>query len=328
MNLMRETPANRTELLQWLVEQSLTPGSAHLTTYSLRSDSCGPVQIERIVRRGSPASCDVSGNNGTLRVRTRNVDTLLVRNESLAPNVAQLQVDKQEVQLATSQTGSILLERHAGKWQPLEPAGEVVAGGVSTKRWTDELLCDRLSGPMMDLRWDSVLFVAGTLGAEDDNERMSQFLDDLRRRWKNGDDSLQMHPGDATAAIEFPSAVDVEVTDEMLASHHLILVGNPWNNLLLARFAGGLPCQWERTGTTTSMTLAGKRYADPADVLFLLARNPEVANRYVLVIGANETSALVDASKIRTAFLPDYLVHRGTKVLNWGYADWTSDTPV
>lgn len=325
LSLTRECPIDRTDLLQWLILPKTEP-QRNLTTYSPRSGDCGPVSIERLSRKGTPAACEITGENGILRIKTRNVDALVLRGDELRTGVESVQIDKQALALELS-GGQQMIERLSGTWQTTGEGEESnLALGIPRRTsWSQLLFASRLCGPVMDMRWDAVLFITGSLGGEEDNERMGQFIDELRRRWQSGADSLQPHPGNRTAALEYPTAVDVEVSDEMLAAHHVVLVGNPRTNLLFARFAAKMPVQWIGDDEGSEMQLLGKEYSDPNDAIFFLTRSPEYPGRYIFGIGVNDTAALVHAAKVQTAYLPDYFVHRAHKVLDWGYFDWSGE---
>jgi hypothetical protein len=183
----------------------------------------------------------------------------------------------------------------------------------------------QLPGPMMDLRWDRVVFCHGTLGDDPATAIAKELAVELSARWTSGRDSLQPHPGDRSVAIEYPVVADGELTDEQLSGSHVVLIGSPRTNAALARFRCQLPIDWSALEDDeverSRFHLEDQSFDDPRDVALALCPHPLHSHRYVLVITANDPRQLWSVGSLVTAFLPDYLVCRSSQVVNWGYFD-------
>lgn len=323
--IKRECPADAAALFAWLATSVSAdqPVSLRFKTYSLRSDRARGVRLLQLAAPGRPATVEIKGAAGRRRLKTKGVDAMSLSLADLGePSPTVVRVDGQDLSLASngSAHGWIQLERIGRAWEALSHDDADAAGNRRPA----------LAGPAMDMRWDGVTFVHGTLGAEADNHAMRGFARDLKAAWETGADSSNPHPGDRRPAIVYPLCPDVEVDASIASQRHLVVVGNPRSNLLLARMRGLVPCHWEDAATrtpatrTASFTIAGRTYRDPRDVAFVVCENPEHPRRYVMMVTANDVGALNLARRVNTAFLPDYLVHRAERVLDWGYfgAEW------
>jgi hypothetical protein len=98
---------------------------------------------------------------------------------------------------------------------------------------------------------------------------------------------------------------DVAVTDEDIASSHLVLWGDPASNRLLARFAARLPFPWTRD----QLRCGGKEFAATRHLPALIYPNPLNPSRYVVLNSGFTFSDFADASNaLQTPKLPDYAV--------------------
>ncbi len=81
--------------------------------------------------------------------------------------------------------------------------------------------------------------------------------------------------------IVVPVKADTEVTEEELRNHHLVLLGRPDSNTLVARFRKQFPVAF----APHSFTLRGKVYAHPESAVLAAAENP-LNRRFSLVLYA------------------------------------------
>ncbi len=96
---------------------------------------------------------------------------------------------------------------------------------------------------------DQALIVYGTLKQEDaQREAATRLQDQIRRRWSN---------------ITVPIRSDAELTDEERSTRHLLLIGRPDSNSVVARLASSLPVVFG----SGSFVLQGKTYAHPASAV-------------------------------------------------------------
>ncbi|QDU64519.1 hypothetical protein Pan216_54090 [Planctomycetes bacterium Pan216] len=328
-----DAPADRAGTLNWLTghRRNEQPNAFSFSTYTLRSSTCRGVRIGRLSRPGKLASVTGKLGRKKMRLTTDRVDALSVA-FPIRGTEDSLTIDKQTIpspgkRHLKSGRVWVYLERLGRKWEVVgngeEPDPQEEVGSQPIKSPT-------LPGPAMDLRWDRVLFVPGGLGDEVETRTLGLFAEELRDRWVSGEDSVAQHPGDRSVAIDYPIKSDAEVSDEDQASHHLVLLGTPKNHLLLARYRSALPCKWKNVEKASDpalplpFRLGNRSYDDPRDVVFFCCPNPGHPDRYLLIISPTTLAGLAHAAKVQTAFLPDYLVQRGRRVLDWGYfgADW------
>src|SRR5262249_27966373 len=101
--------------------------------------------------------------------------------------------------------------------------------------------------------------------------------------------------------VTVPTKSDAEVTDGDLKSRHLLLIGRPDSNALVARFREKLPISFR----SRSFLVRGEPFAHPASAVYVAADNP-VNPRYSMVILAG----LSAEATVRTA---PQLVQEGVK---------------
>jgi hypothetical protein len=96
---------------------------------------------------------------------------------------------------------------------------------------------------------------------------------------------------------------DTEVTDADIASHNLVIFGDPRSNRLLARIADKLPVRW----TADGIEFAGKRFSSGEHVPALIYPNPLNPRRYVVLnTGFTFARAGAGSNAQQTPKLPDY----------------------
>jgi hypothetical protein len=114
---------------------------------------------------------------------------------------------------------------------------------------------------------------------------------------------------------------DVQVTNEDIAAHNLVLWGDPLSNRLLARIAEKLPIQWD----AESVRVGGKTFSTVGHVPVFIFPNPLNPKRYVVINSGFTFAAAGTASNAQqTPKLPDYAVidldNNGSEVLG-GFFD-------
>jgi poly(3-hydroxybutyrate) depolymerase len=151
------------------------------------------------------------------------------------------------------------------------------------------------AGPITDAYFDSMLHVYGT-GIASDTETLRNAAQVGAR-------------GSVLWLWRFAQRViaDTEVTDELLASHHVVLYGTPGSNRVLERIASKLPIRVERDG----VLLGGQRLVSAGIGTKFIAPNPLAPKRYVIVQAA-PTAAAVAAARNLPDFLPDFVVYDGS----------------
>ena len=152
-----------------------------------------------------------------------------------------------------------------------------------------------LQGPIDDAFMDSFLMVRPTgkpmnekVGAWADAE-MKHAIDHWRKQFRG----------------EAPVKDDADVTDADIASHNLILWGDPSSNKILAKIADKLPIQWGGD----KVVVGADSYPSANNVPVLIYPNPLNPKRYVVLNSGftfREYDYLNNARQISK--LPDYAV--------------------
>ena len=322
-------PNDPKEIADWLL--SKTPRTAASprshTAFSTRSFS-GSVRVERLAQAGKPSVVKVTPLQESLTIQTRGVADLAVH----ALDVESIRLDRQKF---ASHVLEPAVDNHG--WIHFQQLGEAWRA-VSNKRndrkkkpdqeETQPVKSPQLPGPVHDMRWDGVTFVVGTMGDDYETRTLERLAESLRLSWTNGSDTTAYHSGDRSSIVDYAVIADTEVTDELMGRRHLVAIGSPRTNMLLARFRGRIGVDWPTMDETgegiDSFRIADKNYRDPQEGLFLLGANPDAPTRYLLVVTGTTTDALAWAVHFRSSYLPDYLVFRGPDVRDWGFcgADW------
>ena len=98
---------------------------------------------------------------------------------------------------------------------------------------------------------------------------------------------------------------DTAVTREDMATHHLVLFGDPASNVVLARLAAQLPIRW----TQENIALGSTNFAATNHALICIYPNPLAPHRYVVLNSGftfREYDYLNNARQ--TPKLPDYAI--------------------
>ncbi len=126
-----------------------------------------------------------------------------------------------------------------------------------------------LQGPIDDAFMDSFLFVkpGGKAAHDSVGEFVSRELDHAQTHWR------QQFRGHARIKV------DSEVTEEDVASHNLVLWGDPSSNSLLAKAVKQLPIGW----TSESITIGEQSFPADHHALLMIYPNPLNPDRYVVL---------------------------------------------
>jgi len=135
---------------------------------------------------------------------------------------------------------------------------------------------------------EHTLIVYGTADEAPTNREAAESVQKaIRERWSN---------------YTVPIKSDREVSDADLKSNHLLLVGRPDSNPLVARFQGALPV----TFGSRSFVVRGKTYAHMGSAVVAAGENP-LNRRYSIVVLAGlsaETTVKIPAALLRRAVRP------------------------
>ncbi|MBX9656696.1 hypothetical protein K2Y11_24020 [bacterium] len=318
-------PRDPKSLAEWFFSRPVGPslnGRSH-TSFSPRSFS-GTVRVERLAQPGKPSVVKAMTTEKSLVIQTKGVADLAVH----AIEMESVRLDRQKF---ASHVIEPMLDRQG--WIRFQQIGESWHAVSTKKTKKDDALpipvkSPQLPGPINDMRWDRVAFVVGTMGDDYETRTAERLAESIKLKWTDGSDSASFHPGDRTSLVQYDVLADAEVTDELMQSRHLVVIGTPRTNMLLARFQSRIGVEWTTSEEVEegidSFRIGGKTYKDRQEGLFLLTANPEAPTHYLLVVTGTTPEALASAARFRTNYLPDYVVYRGSDVRQWGFcgADW------
>jgi hypothetical protein len=259
------------------------PRKVTLHTPSLRHARAHWLGLERAREPGAWARLDADwGADGRVRIATTNAAAFHVeRDETLAAGREPVfEVDGQPAMARADADGRYRFHRAGGEWlggAPPACAGPCKRAGAP-------------AGPIEDALHEPLLFVYGT-GDPDETALARRVIEDLR------------HPG-PWQTVDWPVEADVEVSEEDLADHSLVIVGTEAGNRLLGRLAPGLPIRsgpgWVRVGD--------RRFEGPRVAAAFVFPNPLNPGRYVVVHTGASTEALFHANHL-PELLPDWIVY-------------------
>jgi enterochelin esterase-like enzyme len=210
-----------TELIQHPVRRH--PAEVKFYTNSLQWNQAYWVTVDRLTRHNADASVTATYKEGSLRVKTTNLDALTLRlADTPAPKGSSttLIVDGEEVHSGPLPEVAHL-SKETGKWK----IGEWSSSERSKRHG--------LQGPIGDAFNSRFLAVYG----EGDRELAIAELDAVRNP-----------PGPLDIHADFPMKPAAKVTREDIASSNLILFGTPQSNPVLRRIAQSLPSGLMRPG--------------------------------------------------------------------------------
>lgn len=314
-------PRSPSDLLKWMLSRpSPSRNSWQHASFTPRSRRRG-MRIDRVGPEPGPSVVRIDERQDEFRVRTAGVlDLALQVHKPLGVKLDRDQFTASAVLDAKDPSGWVRFHRLASSWSVEPPLN----GAAAPQR----VKTAALPGPVLDMRWDGVAFVPGTLGDDAENRTMARLAETMRSSWIRGDDSPSLHPADATTLVDYKITPDAAVADEWASRRHLVVIGTPRTNLLLAKYRAALGCQWpeaaEAGASVEPFRVAGRLYNGPRDGLFLLGPNPDFPDRYLFLVTATTVEALAKASLYRTAYMPDYLTYRDAEVRTWGRcaSDW------
>jgi hypothetical protein len=218
------------------------------------------------------------GDKNALTIDTKNVTALSLRQV----NPSAITIDGQRITAFMAKAGAYTFVRREGNWRTAA---------------TDAALRKRpgLTGPVDDAFMDAFLFVRPTgkpltleLGTWVEGE-----LSAARNLWRD------VFRGD----VRIKS--DREITDADIASHNLILWGDPSSNTVLARMIAQLPVQWD----ATSLTFRGQTYPAANHAPILVFPNPLNPKRYVVLnSGIDFRADGYGNNALQTPKLPDWAI--------------------
>ncbi len=216
----------------------------------------------RVGRENAPGPAD---DEWEIEVTTKNVRRLILSDTG---HVTRLTLDNQELALPSVTGGrpdELYLQRAPGsgapQWKVNAEAAAIRESGLKKK--------PGLQGPIDDAFLDAFLCVrpTGKPWNEAAHAKIIEALETFAReypKWLRAD---------------LPVKDDTDVTVADIASHNLILFGDPASNRLIAKIVAELPIDW----TDKEIRLAGKTYSAGDHYAAVIYPNPLNPERYVVL---------------------------------------------
>jgi hypothetical protein len=223
-----------------------------------------------------------------LKLRTKNINSFVLNNESVGKGVKTIQLDEQTFKDAPRARLAAFI-KHEGKWLFGQPAA------AAFKNWPTQVKRPGVCGPIDHAFTNPFIFVRPTgepLNSTVGNWAKSE-LDRAITQWR------QVYRGDAKVKDDtklFPS----EISDS-----NLILWGDPSSNAMIKKIIDKLPIQWD----AEKIVFGGETYDAKHHAPILIFPNPLAPNRYVVINSGftfREAAALNNAQQ--TPKLPDWAI--------------------
>jgi hypothetical protein len=248
------------------------PVEVKFTTYTLKYNGYRWVEILGLHKHYEKTQVHARRKQDGYDVTTRNVRRLHLQLEPGSNPEQTLDIDGQHLAprawLGNNGIYHLYLAHDAGQWAAYWPQRFV----TDLQRRPQKT--HGLQGPIDDAFTDGFLCVRGT--GKPWHDATQKYADaNLARfqfewsKWLRGD---------------LPVKDDVEVTNDDIATKHLILFGDPSSNSFIAQVYGGLPLLWN----AKEIRFAGQSVPADKHVPVLIGPNPLNANRY-LVLNSGHT---------------------------------------
>jgi hypothetical protein len=261
------------------------PAEMKFVTYTLRYHQCGPVTITGLIQHWVPASLHTQFQDGVLTIRTTNITGLDVPVQGESYTLKELVIDGASVWKANPASAVQIAQarRENGQW------------ALAAKNAPENTLrkVPGLQGPIDDAFMSAFLNVAPT--GKPMNEKIGAWV--TKEMAHAQDHWRKQFRGDA------PFVKDAELTDAQIASHNLVLWGDPSSNAVFAKIADKLPIKW----TDKGIVVGKNTYEAETLVPVLIYPNPLNPKKYVVLNSGftfREYDQLNNARQVPK--LPDY----------------------
>jgi pimeloyl-ACP methyl ester carboxylesterase len=275
-----ETKAELTTLLEQALARGrpAVPAEIRFTTYTLRYADSAWVRVEGLEKHWERADvrARLAESGGAVTVETKNVTALSL----VGIPVTSVTLDGQR--LAVAGDRPLAFGRRGGTWRQEPPAeGRRKRPG--------------LTGPIDDAFMEGFVFVrpTGRPFQADVAAWVEHELTAARRLWRD------VYRGDV------PVKADREVTEDDIASKHLVLWGDPSSNAVLGKILAKLPLQWD----AKTLRFRGRTLESAHHAPILVFPNPLNPRRYVVLNSGLDFRAEGSANNaLQTPKLPDWAI--------------------
>jgi hypothetical protein len=270
------------------------PHQVKFTTWTLRYNNMQWVTIDALQRHWERALVTATIKKDSLvKVDTENVTALTLHMDSgLCPwdmtGVPVVELDGRKLKapkVKSDRSWTAHFRREGRRWRVVED-GET--GSTLVKR-------HGLQGPIDDAFMDSFLVVRPT--GQPMNQRVGSWVESEMKRFIR--EWRRHYRGDVMIKN------DSDVTEQDMASHNVVVWGDPKSNLLLKNIASGLPIRW----TGEQVRTPDANYPADRYVPVMVYPNPLNPDRYVVINSGftfREYDYLNNARQ--TPKLPDYAI--------------------
>lgn len=223
-------------------------------TYTPRYGQCGDFTIDSLDRQYERAELLMkrTAPGAQVEITTKNISRLLLSNAS---GTQAILIDGSK--LRPSKTTTLAFAKGPRGWQATQPNEP----NLSKRRG--------LQGPIDDAFMDSFLVVRPTGQArhpeiaKQTQSRLARFEQEFAKYFRG----------------EIRIKDDTAINASDIATHHLVLFGDPQSNRLLAKMLPKLPLQW----TKEAITLAGQTFPADTHLPVLIYPNPLNPGKYIVL---------------------------------------------
>jgi predicted esterase len=243
------------------------PREIQFTTYTMKYSRCAWVEIMGLERHYQQATVQATRQDDGFELTTQNIRTLHLVLPEGTTQVQEIAIDEQkfDVKPWTDSGGAthVYLQKAGKAWRAVLPQK------LMTERQQRPQKVAGLQGPIDDAFTDSFLCVRGA--GKPWHAATERYADANLKRFQ-AEWSKYLRG-------QLPVKDDVDVTNDDIATKHLILFGDPSSNSLISQVVDGLPLRW----TKDTIAFAGAEYAAGEHVPVLIHPSPLNANRYVVL---------------------------------------------
>ena len=270
------------------------PLKVRFATWTLRYNQMDWVTLDAMAKHWEEARLEAelhpAQNTVVITTKSATAFTLAMESGQCPFDVTQtvnVVIDGNKIKAAqpwSDRSWTVHFRKAGGKWALAEAADD----GSLRKR-------HGLQGPIDDAFTDDFIFVHPT----------GKPMNDKTGRWTAQEETRAIKEWHRQFRGEAPVKQDADVTDADLASHNLILWGDPQSNKVMARIADKLPVRW----TAQGVQVGSHSFAAEHHVAALIFPNPLNPKRYIVLnSGFTFREDAYHSNAFQTPKLPDYAV--------------------
>jgi pimeloyl-ACP methyl ester carboxylesterase len=251
------------------VGRNPVPSKVRFTTWTLRYNQMLWVTLDGLDQHWERARANAEiVNDHTVRLETKNVSALTLAmppglcplDNTVRPRVVLDETTLEAAPVFSDRSWTAHFRKGSAGWESV-PSNEPAPGELRKRHG--------LQGPIDDAFMESFLMVRPT----------GQPREEAVGRWADAELNHALLHWRRQFRGQARVKTDVEVTEDDIQRHNLILWGDPSSNRLLARIASRLPIAWDASG----VRVGAQTFSSDHHVPVLIYPNPLNPNRYVVV---------------------------------------------